>query len=132
MLNIQENIIYMWLIRTNKITTKDYNKISRVFKKIGFFPRRLSPIIFVKALLYHKLQNKSWRAIWTLLNCNCIGLHWFCSKYKDNPEITKIFHAFAESRIIVFVGENKHFTNIELDNSETYLKLTLNELDNLF
>jgi len=63
MLNIQENIIYMWLIRTNKITTKDYNKISRVFKKIGFFPRRLSPIIFVKALLYHKLQNKSWRAI---------------------------------------------------------------------
>jgi len=122
----------MWLIRLNKIKTKDYNYVARVLKKIGFFPRRLSPIIFVKALFYHKLQKKSWRSIWVLLNCNCIALHSFYSKYKNSPEMNKIFHTFAKSRVIVFIGENKHFTNDELDNSPEFLKLTLNRLNNIF
>ncbi len=93
----------MWIIRTNKLTTKEYNLVSRAFKKMGFFPRRISPIIFAKALLFHYLQKKSWRKISVILNCNYIALHSFYSKYKYSPEIIKIFHTFAESRIIVFV-----------------------------
>lgn len=122
----------MWLIRINKITTKEYNIITRTFKKIGFFPRRITPIIFIKAMFFHYLQKKSWRKISVLLNCNYIAIYSFYLKYKDNPEIKKIFHTFAESRIIVFIGNIKHFTNDDLDNNKEFLKITKNELDNIF
>jgi hypothetical protein len=122
----------MWLIRLNKLTTKEYNLVTRVLKKIGFFPRKISGIIYIKALLFHLLQKKSWRSISILLNCNYIILHNFYSKYKNSGEITKIFHAFAESRIIVYVGEKKTFTNEDLDNSLEFLKLTKTELNLIF
>lgn len=122
----------MWLIRLNKLTTKEYNLVARAFKKMGFFPRKITGIIYIKALLFHLLQKKSWRGISVLLNCNYIILHSFYSKYKNSGEINKIFHAFAESRIIVFVAEKKHFSNDELDNSIEFLKLTKGELNNIF
>lgn len=122
----------IWLIRINKITTKDYNYVARVFKKIGFIPRTITPIIFIKALFYHTLQKKSWRSISLLLNCNHIALHSFYSNYWNNKEIKQIFHHFLESRVIVFIGENKTFSCDDLDNKDLFLKLTKQELNNIF
>ncbi|MDD3145636.1 MAG: hypothetical protein PHV23_06050 [Candidatus Gracilibacteria bacterium] len=136
-INIKYSILYykfhtIWLIRINKITTKDYNYVARVFKKIGFSPRRITPIIFIKALFYHTLQKKSWRSISELLNCNHIALHSFYSNYGNKKEIIKIFHYFAKAKVIVFIGENKTFTNDDLDNNDAFLKLTISELNYIF
>lgn len=122
----------MWIIRLNKLTTKEYNQVSRTLIKLWFHTRKTSWITYIKALLFHILQQKSWRNISLLLNCNYIALHSFYSKYKNSPEIKKIFHTFAEARIIVFIEENKHFTNNELDNSDKFLKLTKSKLNNIF
>lgn len=122
----------IWLVRINKINTKDYNYVARVFKKIGFVPRTITPIIFIKALFYHTLQKKSWRSISLLLNCNHIALHSFYTNYWNNKEIKKIFHHFCEARVIVFIGENKTFSCDDLDNKEYFLKLTKDELNNIF
>jgi len=122
----------MWLIRTNKITTKEYNLVARKFKKIWFYPRRLTPMTFIKAMWLSYLQKKSWRKISKLLNCNYISLYNFDQKYNLYPEIYEIFHSFINARIFVYVGENKHFTCEELDNSNKYLKLTLKQLNHIF
>jgi hypothetical protein len=119
----------IWLIRLNKITTKDYNYVARVFKKIGFFPRSITPIIFVKAIFYHSLQNKSWRAISLLLNCNHIALHSFYSNYWNKEEVIWIFHYFVKSKVIVYIGDTKSFTNDEIDNKDKFLKLTTSRLN---
>ncbi len=66
-----------------------------------------------------------------MLNCNHIALHNFYSKYHNLPEIKKIFHYFVKSKFIVFIGENKCFSNNEIDNKDLFLKLTLDELDNI-
>lgn len=122
----------MWIIRINKITTKHYNQIKRAFNKIWFYPRSIAPIIFIKALLYNYLEKRSWRNIAWKLNCNYIALYNFYTNYNKKEEIYKIFHTFVEDRIIVFIGENKSFSYDDLNNSDKYLKLTLNELNNIF
>lgn len=126
------NTITIWIIRTNKISTKDYNYVNRALKKMGFHPRKNTWMTFVKALFYHVLQKKSWRSLESMLNCNYIALHSFYSNYSKHEEIKKIFHYFAEAKVIVFVGTSKYFTNDDLDNNPDYYKLTLNELENIF
>lgn len=114
----------MWLIRIHKIETKDYNYIKRVFDKMWFFPKKIPQIIFVKALFFHLLQNKSWRNIATILNCNYLSLFNFYSNYKENEKIYEILYYFAERRIIVFIWKQKNFTNDDLDNNNDFLEIT--------
>lgn len=61
-----------------------------------------------------------------------MALHNFYSNYYNNDEIKKIFHYFAESRIIVYIANTKTFSNKDLDNSEYFYKLTIRELENIF
>jgi len=96
-----------------------------------FFPRRLTPIIFIKALFFHVLQKKSWRSISILLNCNHIALHSFYSNYWNKEEIIKIFHYFIDVKVIVFIGKTKTFSNDDIDNKELFLKLTKDELKSI-
>lgn len=97
-----------------------------------FFPRRISSIVFVKAMFYHKLQKKSWRSIWALLNTNHIALHSFYNNYSKKEEIIKIFHYFCDAKVIVFVGDKKHFSIDEIDNTDYFYKLTIQELKSIF
>ncbi len=96
-----------------------------------FFPRKISPICFVKALFFNMLQKKSWRAIWNLVWTNHIALYNFYEKYKKDEEIKKIFHYFSEARVIVFIGEKKSFSEVELDNSKEFYLLTKKEIENI-
>ncbi len=121
----------MWIIRLHKLQTKDYNFVARVLKKLWFIPRKVSPICFIKALFYHVLQKKSWRAIGNLLWTNHIVFYNFYEKYKKNPEIKIIFHYFLEARVIVFIGNKKSFSEIELDNSKEFYILTKREIENI-
>ena len=121
----------MWLIRLNYLTTKEYNLISRVFNKIWFFPKKISPIIFIKALFLHYLQKKSWRNIAINLNCNYIALFNFYSKYWKSHEIQELFHTFWDRNIIVFIDNTKNFSSNDL-NSEIFKKITKIEIDKIF
>ncbi len=121
----------MWIIRFHKLESKDYNFASRALKKMWFSPRKISPICFIKALFFHELQKKSWRAIWNLLWVNYIVLYNFYNKNYDNPLIKKIFYYFLETRIIVFVWEKKSFSNKELDSSYDFYLLTKKEIDKI-
>lgn len=91
----------------------------------------MTPIIFIKALFYHSLQKKSWRAISQLLNTNHIALHSFHQNYCDDTQIKEIFHYFAKSRVIVYVADRKTFSNEQIDNSNEFLELTLQELNHI-
>lgn len=123
----------MWIFRFQKLKPKDYNYIKRVFDKIWFFPKKISWIIFIKALFFHILQKKSWRKISEILSCNHIVLFNFYNKFKDNSEIKNIFLYFAEKRIIIFVDEKiKTFTNKDLDENIIFLENTKKELEKFF
>ena len=121
----------MWLIRTHKLQPKDYNYIKRVFDKIWFFPKRISWIIFVKALFFHILQKKSWRNIATILNCSHLAIYNFFSNYKKYDEIKEIFFYFSDRRIIVFIEDKKTFSNDDLDNNDDFLEGTKKELEEI-
>lgn len=122
----------MWILRFNKIKTKDYNYIKRVFDKIWFFPKT-SWIIFIKALFLHILQKKSWRNIALNLNCSHLIIFNFFHKYKDFPEIKKIFLYFAKRKIIIFLDKDlKNFSNKDLDENEIFLENTKNEINKIF
>ena len=122
----------MWIIRNNKITTKHYNQVSRAFNKIWFYPRTISHMIFIKALFLYYLEKRSWRNISNKLNCNYIALFNFNKKYYKNEEIYKIFQSFATDKIIIYIKENESFSYEQIDNTNKYLKLTFNELKNIF
>ena len=121
----------MWIIRLNLLTTREYNLIARTFKKIRFVPKRIPPIIFIKALLFHYLQKKSWRNISSNLNCNYIALFNFYSKYWKSPEIKELFHTFWDRDIIVFIWNSTHFYINDLNN-EIFKKITKIEIDKIF
>lgn len=99
---------------------------------MGFYPRSITPIIFVKAMFFHSLQKKSWRSIWVLLATNHVALHSFYSNYHNRKEIKKIFHYFAEAKVIVFIGDSKQFSIDEIDNKDIFYKLTIDKLESIF
>ena len=121
----------MWIIRLNYITTREYNLIARTFKKIGFFPKRIPPIVFIKSLFFHYLQKKSWRNISNNLNCNYIALYNFYSKYWKSEKIKEIFQIFWDRNIIIFIGNTLNFSNNNLNN-DFFRKLTKSEIEKLF
>lgn len=122
----------MWIIRFQKIKTKDYNFVKNIFRKMWFFPKNTKEIAFIKAIFFHLLQWKSWRAIWKLLWIeNHLIFYKFYVKYKNNPDFEKIFHHFSDSKVIVFIGEKKTFSNDDLDNSLEFELLTKNEIKNI-
>ncbi len=121
----------MWIVRFQKIEPRDYNTCARLLKKSGFIPRRISPIIFVKALIMHFIEKKSWRRVAWELSVSHIALYKFYQEFSQKEEYRKIFHVFAERRIIVFIGENKSFTSNDLDNNEELYLLTVKELESI-
>jgi len=122
----------MWIIRFHKIKPRDYNYVSRELKKSGFIPRKVSPILFIKAAIYHKLQKKSWRNTAERLNTRHVYLFNFYKKLEKKDVLSRIFHTFAERRIIVYVGNTKAFTEHDLDNSQDFLQLTRERLQSIF
>ena len=106
--------------------------MSRELKKSGFIPRKLSPILFIKAAVYHKLQKKSWRNTAERLNTSHVYLFNFYKKIEKTQVLSRIFHTFAERRIIVYVGDTKSFTEDDLDNSQEFLQLTRERLSSIF
>lgn len=122
----------MWIIRFQKLQTKDYNYINRKLKKCWFITRKNPPILFIKALIYNLLEKKSWRFISTKIWINHILLFKFFSNYTKQPEIKEIFHYLADIRVIAYVWEKKNFNLNDIDNTDHFLKLTKNELDIIF
>ena len=119
----------MRLIKFNKLETKDYNYVNRHLQKAGFKPRKVAWIIFVKAIVMHSLQKKSWRYISKIFNVNHIILHTFYKNYTKNNEILKILHLFVDRWIIVYLGENEAFSYSELTNSSSIINLTKKKLE---
>lgn len=122
----------MWIIRFQKLETKDYNTIARIFKKAGFSPRRISPIVFAKALVLHEIQKKSWRMLSQHLGVSHVALFKLFQDISTQKDLyEKIFHVFTQSKSIVYIGETKTFTQDDLDNSETFSLLTKAELQSI-
>lgn len=121
----------MWIIRFHKIKPRDYNYVARELKKAGFIPRKITPILFIKAAIYHKLQKKSWRNTAERLNTRHVYLFNFYKNIQDSNVLDTIFHKFADRRIIVYVGNTKTFTEHDLDNSQDFLQLTKQQLQSI-
>ena len=67
-----------------------------------------------------------------MLNTSHIPLHSFYSNHFKKEEIKKIFHYFAEAKVIVYIGNSKYFSTEEIDNNNTFYKLTLDEIESIF
>nr|MDD3720562.1 hypothetical protein [Candidatus Gracilibacteria bacterium] len=122
----------MWIIRFQNLKTKDYNYINRKLQKLGFFTRKLSGIVFIKASIYHIIEKKSWRDISTKLGVNHIQLFKFYSNYKNSNELLEIFHYLSDNKVIAYIGDNKRFNLNDIDNNEEFLKLTKKQITNIF
>jgi len=118
----------MWILRFHRLEPRDYNTIARLLKKSGFSPRSIAPIVFAKALIYKKIQKKSWRKIAELFGVSHIALYKFYEHFSQTLEFEKIFHVFLERRIIVYVGEKRYFSQDDLDNSQELYDLTRERL----
>ncbi|NDK08237.1 hypothetical protein EOM39_03225 [Candidatus Gracilibacteria bacterium] len=122
----------MWIIRFQKLKTKDYNYINRKLANLGFFTRKLSGVLLIKASIYHIIEKKSWRCISTKLCVNHIQLFKFYSNYKDTKEFIEIFHYLIDNKVMAFIPDNRSFILSEIDNNNEYIKLTKNELGIIF
>ncbi|MDD3302589.1 MAG: hypothetical protein PHN31_03460 [Candidatus Gracilibacteria bacterium] len=122
----------MWIIRFHKLQTKDYNYINRKLKKCGFYSRKHSPILFIKAISYNIIEKKSWRNISQKIGINHIILYKFYTNHIKTLEINEIFHYLIDTRIIAFIGEKKSFNLEEIDNTTNFLQLTKKELESIF
>lgn len=121
----------MWIIRFQKLESKDYNYISRRLLKAWFKARKLSPILFIKALIYNKLQKKSWRQISDILWVNHIVLFNFYKTYFVSPEVKEIFNHLAKNKVIIYFWDNRIIKKSDLEIDNNFLLETLRELENL-
>jgi len=122
----------MWIIQFQKIKPRDYNFISRLLKKSWFISRRIPDIVLVKSIIIHILQKKSWRFIANNFWVSHIALFNFYNFIKEKEELKIIFHEFIDRRILLYISENKQYSNEYLDNNEEIIKLTKIELEKVF
>ncbi len=122
----------MWIIRFQKLKTKDYNYINRKLANLWFFTRKLSWVLLIKASIYHIIEKKSWRCISTKLWVNHIQLFKFYSNHKNTPEFREIFHYLTDSKVLAFIPDNKSFIISDIDNNIEFLKLTKNQIEIIF
>lgn len=118
----------MWLIRFNKLESRDYNMISRQLEKAWFSGRKISPVIFIKSSIEHIFNKKSWRQISTQLPCSHLALYNFYNKFKNTPEFSKILFTLAHRRIILNIKGKKTLNQEDLLNNTQILELTLSRL----
>jgi hypothetical protein len=118
----------MWIIRWQLLDTSDYNFITRELKKNNFIPRKIPPILFVKASIIHICQKKSWRKIASEYNTNHIYLYNFYQNFKNSKSLEIILHRFIDKRILLYIDEKKHFNSLFLDNNIEIIKLTKDTL----
>lgn len=114
----------MWIIRFHLLQSKDYNKIQRICKKYGFVPRKTSQIVFAKASLLHHTQKKSWRSLASQFAIDHAALYRFDKFSKTSPMLEEIFHVFLDSKIALYIGDNKTIDTYTLNNSEDIYILT--------
>jgi len=122
----------MWIIRFQKLKTKDYNYINRKLANLWFFTRKLSWVLLIKASIYHIIEKKSWRCISSKLGVNHIQLFKFYSNHKNTPEFKEIFHYLIDSKVLAFIPDNKSFILSDIDNNIEFLKLTKNQIEIIF
>lgn len=121
----------MWIIRFHKLKTSDYNFITRECKKGDFLPRKLSPILYAKAMVLFLCKKKSWRQIGEELGTSHIYFFHFYQKYEKSEMLSRILTHLADSRVALYIGEKHSFTVDELDNSDELLVLTKSKLKSM-
>lgn len=119
----------MWIIRFQNIKSRDYNFISRLLKKSWFITKKIPEIVLVKWIIIHIFQKKSWRYIANSFWISHFALFNFFNFIKDREELNNILNEFIDRRILLYINENKQFTNSDLDNNEEILELTKRELE---
>jgi len=97
----------MWIIRFHLLETKHYNKVTRIFKKYGFVPKKLSPIILSKACILHHTQRVSWRLLSRKFSVDHTTLYRFDGQAKNSDMLREIFHVFIDARVALYVGDFK-------------------------
>ena len=105
----------MWIIRFDKFNTKDYNFIKRHLNKAWFNPKKIAPVIFIKACIMHTFQNRSWRHISNTFNLNHIVLYNFYNSYKNTKELKIILDKLVDNWVILFLDELKSFNFKNID-----------------
>ncbi len=122
----------MWIIRFQKLQTKDYNYINRKLANLWFYTRKLSWVLLIKASIYHIIEKKSWRCISNKLWVNHIQLFKFYSNYNNSLEFKEIFHYLIDTKVLAYIPDNKSFNLNDIDNTNEFLKLTKNQLEIIF
>jgi hypothetical protein len=122
----------MWIIRFQKLQTKDYNYINRKLANLWFYTRKLSWVLLIKASIYHIIEKKSWRCISNKLWVNHIQLFKFYSNYNNTLEFKEIFHYLIDNKVLAYITDNKSFNLNEIDNTDYFLKLTKNQIEIIF
>jgi hypothetical protein len=122
----------MWIIRFQKLKTKDYNYINRKLTNLWFFTRKLSGVLLIKASIYHIIEKRSWRNISNKLWVNHIQLFKFYSTYKNTKEFNEIFHYLINSKVLAYIPDNKSYILSDIDNNPEFIKLTKNQIEIIF
>lgn len=121
----------MWIIRFQNIKPRDYNFLSRLLKKSWFISRRIPDIVLVKWVIIHIIQRKSWRIIANNFWVSHIALFNFYNFIKEKEELKIIFHEFIDRRILLYINENKQYSNEYLDKDLGIIDLTKIELEKI-
>lgn len=121
----------MWIIKFQNIKPRDYNFLSRLLKKSWFISRRISDLVLVKWVIIHIIQKKSWRFIANNFWVSHIALFNFYNFIKEKEELKIIFHEFIDRRILLYISENKQYSNDYLDKDLGIIDLTKIELEKI-
>lgn len=121
----------MWIIRFHLLQTKHYNKIHRICKKYGFITRKISPLVYSKALLLHTTQKTSWRTLGNQFWVDHILLYRFSDFSCRSDMYREILHVFLESRSALYIGDSRQVHIESLNNSSEIYNLTKREFESM-
>lgn len=94
----------MWILAFHQLETKDYNKISRLFKSHEVWTVKYSSMLLAKALTEYSCQRTSWRKISNKYNITHSSIYQIYNKSCFTSMIYEVLDYFVEREIIYFVN----------------------------
>ena len=108
----------MWLLRFHLIESRDYSRVERFCREVGFTPKKFSAMLLVKGAMLHIFQKKSWRQIGRELWVAHIPVYNFTTQMEWWVAFQNLLAYLIERRIVLWIGDERNITREYLESEE--------------
>lgn len=121
----------MWLIRSQYIDARVYQRVDRFCQEVGFLPRKFSAMLLVKGVCLHLLQGKSWRQIGRELGAPHVPIYNCAHDWIHQSAFHSLLSDLVEKGVVVYFDPSTPLTRERLE-SAIQRRLSQEQLEILF